>query len=94
MDGQAEKIKSLVNILISYLAEFKFFPLQVLKQTEWVSGMAEDVLLSRMKNIAQKGRDTDPRDKRGTLDESQDYWIDFMMQGEKNFSWKTSQKMR
>ena len=70
MDGQAEKIKSLVNIIISYLAEFKFFPLQVLKQTEWVSGMAEDVLLSRMKNVAQKGRDTDPRDKRGTLDES------------------------
>ena len=32
--------------------------------------MAEDVLLSRMKNIAQKGRDTDPGDKRGTLYES------------------------
>ena len=32
--------------------------------------MAEDVLLSRMKNVAQKGRDKDPRDKRGTLDES------------------------
>ena len=32
--------------------------------------MAEDVLVSKMKNSAQKDRDTDPRENRGKLDES------------------------
>ena len=35
----------------------------------WVSGMAEDILLNRMKNTWQK-RDTDPGENKGKLDET------------------------
>ena len=68
MEGQAEKIKSLVNILNSYLPLLLYFLFQVLKRAGWVSGWAEDVLLNNMKNTLQK-RDTDPKENKGKLDE-------------------------
>ena len=35
-----------------------------------MSGMAKDVLVSKIKNSLQKGRDTDSKENRGTLDGS------------------------
>ena len=69
MDGQAEKIKSLVNILNSYLDQFKCFLFQVVKRAGWVSGWAEDVLLNNMKKKTLQRKDTDPREHKAKLDD-------------------------